>query len=181
MTALVRRNDTYGLLVLMLIFTAQRREEVAGMAWSEIDITARIWTIPTERSKNARAHRIYLSDQAMAILAQVPRFTGSDLVFSASGQNQYSRWSQAKKALDRDCGVTGWRLHDIRRTIVTHMAANGVPPHVADKLLSHKTGAINGVAAVYQQHDFFKEQSQALINWGHDVEAMKAGYQLVHC
>ena len=50
--------------------------------------------------------------------------------------------------------ITGWRLHDLRRTIVSGLARLGIPPHVADKILNHQAGTISGVAAVYQRHDF---------------------------
>jgi hypothetical protein len=67
-------------------------------------------------------------------------------------------------------GVTGWRLHDLRRTIVSGMARLGVPPHVADKILNHQAGTISGVAAVYQRHDFLLERKEALDRWGAHVE-----------
>ena len=68
------------------------------------------------------------------------------------------------------CGVDAWRLHDLRRTIVSGMARLGVPPHVADKILNHQAGTISGVAAVYQRHDFLAERKEALDRWGAHVE-----------
>jgi hypothetical protein len=65
--------------------------------------------------------------------------------------------------------VTDWVIHDLRRTAVTGMASLGVPPHVADKVLNHQTGAISGVAAVYQRHEFLVERKQALLAWGKHV------------
>ena len=66
--------------------------------------------------------------------------------------------------------ITGWRLHDLRRTIVSGLARLGIPPHVADKILNHQAGTISGVAAVYQRHDFLAEREEALDRWGVHVE-----------
>ena len=69
----------------------------------------------------------------------------------------------------QDFGITGWRLHDLRRTVVSGMARLGVPPHVADKILNHQAGTISGVAAVYQRHEFLAERKEALDCWGAHV------------
>ena len=69
----------------------------------------------------------------------------------------------------QDSGITGWRLHDLRRTVVSGMARLGVPPHVADKILNHQAGTISGVAAVYQRHEFLAERKEALDCWGAHV------------
>ena len=62
--------------------------------------------------------------------------------------------------------MTGWRLHDLRRTCVSGMARLGIAPHVADKILNHQSGTISGVAAVYQRHEFLAERQAALDLWG---------------
>jgi integrase len=87
-------------------------------------------------------------------------------VFSISGSKPFSAFSWAKPRLDELSGVRGWRLHDLRRTCVSGMAALGVPPHVADKILNHSSGTISGVAAVYQRHEFLAERKEALDRWG---------------
>jgi hypothetical protein len=68
--------------------------------------------------------------------------------------------------------MTGWRLHDLRRTCVSGMARLGVAPHVADKVLNHQSGTISGVAAVYQRHEFLEERKGALDRWGAHVERL---------
>jgi integrase len=67
------------------------------------------------------------------------------------GTKAFQEFSRAKRLLDKFSGVTGWRLHDLRRTCVSGMARLGVAPHVADKILNHQSGTISGVAAVYQR------------------------------
>lgn len=70
-----------------------------------------------------------------------------------------------------------WRLHDFRRTGVTVLARLGFPPHVADRLLNHVhgSGAISGVAAVYQRHEFLAEREKAIHAWAAHVLAVAAG------
>jgi integrase len=160
----------YGSIVELLALTGQRRDEVASMSWSEIDLPARTWTIPAARSKNNKPHIVHLSDPALRLLEQVPR-TG-ELVFSTNGRTPFQGFSKAKRQLDDRFDVTEWTLHDLRRTVVTGMARLGTPPHIADKVLNHQTGTISGVAAVYQRHPFLAERRHALDLWGAHVAAL---------
>ena len=87
----------------------------------------------------------------------------------ATADRPFRNFVHAKPKLDKKAGVSGWRLHDLRRTAVSGMARLGVPPHVADKILNHQTGTISGVAAVYQRHEFMKERKEALDLWATHV------------
>jgi integrase len=90
-------------------------------------------------------------------------------VFSRSGDIAFQDFSSAKREIDELSGVTGWRLHDLRRTCVSGMARLGIAPHVADKILNHQAGTISGVAAVYHRYDFLAERKEALETWGAHV------------
>jgi integrase len=147
-----------------LALTGQRREEVAGLTSEELDLERRIWTIPKSRTKNAKAHVVHLSDQSLAVLKRADQ--KGPLVFSRPGTKPFQEFSRAKSLLDKVSGVTGWRLHDLRRSCVSGMARLGVAPHVADKILNHQSGTISGVAAVYQRHEFLLERQAALDLWG---------------
>ena len=159
----------YGSIVEFLALTGQRRSEVAGMAWSELDLNERLWTIPKERSKNGKAHLVHLSSPALALLNQICSREG--LVFPSSGK-RFDDFSRRKRELDEVCEVASWRLHDLRRTCVSGMARLKIPPHVADKVINHQTGTISGVAAVYQRHEFLSERKEALERWGEHIEAL---------
>jgi integrase len=158
----------YGGIVELLALTGQRREEVARCTWDEIDLSMRSWKLSSARTKNAKAHEVYLSDQAVAVLGRVDRIGA--LVFSHSGNVPFQDFSIAKRELDQLSGVAGWRLHDLRRTCVSGMARLGIAPHVADKILNHQGGTISGVAAVYQRHNFLAERKKALEMWGAHVQ-----------
>ena len=158
----------YGAIVELLALTGQRREEVACLHWEELDLAQRIWTIPKARTKNAKAHIVHLSRQVLAVLKRADQ--RGPLVFTLLGTKSFQDFTHAKRRLDQLSGVTGWRLHDLRRTCVSGMARLGVAPHVADKILNHQVGTISGVAAVYQRHEFLAERRAALDLWGAHVD-----------
>jgi integrase len=89
----------FGGLFKVLLLTAQRRDEVGAMRWSELDLDGRIWTIPRERAKSDRAHIVHLSTLAIETIEAVPK-TG-DIVFSSTGASPVSGFSRAKDRLDR--------------------------------------------------------------------------------
>ena len=157
-------SGPYGAVVEVLALTGQRREEVACLRWEELDLAERTWTIPKARSKNGKAHIVHLSRQALVVLEGADR--RGPLLFTLLGTKPFQDFARAKRRLDQLSGVTGWRLHDLRRTCVSGMARLGVAPHVADKILNHQAGTISGVAAVYQRHDFLFERKEALDRWG---------------
>ena len=136
------------------------------MMWDELDLTQRVWVLPKSRTKNAKQHVVHLSEQSMAVLSAAVR---GPFVFSILGTKPFQEFSRAKRQIDEFSEVTGWRLHDLRRTCVSGMARLGVAPHVADKILNHQSGTISGVAAVYQRHEFLAERQKALDIWGAHV------------
>jgi integrase len=154
----------YGAMVEFLVLTAQRRGEVAGLVWDEIDLENGIWHLPASRTKNGRGHIVHLSTEARSVLEALPHRSG--YVFGTAGARPAISFSQNKLKIDQISFVTHWVIHDLRRTVVTGMASLGVSPHVADKVLNHQTGTISGVAAVYQRHEFLTERRDALLAWG---------------
>jgi integrase len=140
------------------------------MSWDEVDLDQRVWTLPATRTKNDRPHIVQLSDPAVVVIGTQPRL--GRFVFSRNGVTPVGDFSSQKCGLDDLCGVSHWRLHDLRRTMVSGMARLGVSPHVADKILNHVAGTISGVAAVYQRHEFMKERRDALERWGAHVEGL---------
>ena len=157
-------DDLYGGIVELLTLTGQRREEVARLTWEELDLKRRVWMIPKSRTKNAKPHVVQLSDELIAVLSRMEK--RGPYVFSVDGARPFQGFAVAKRKLDELSKVTGWRLHDLRRTCVSGMAGLGVAPHVADKILNHQSGTISGVAAVYQRHEFLAERKNALERWG---------------
>ena len=109
----------FGMIVRLLILTGQRREEVAAMRWSEIDLNARQWSIGSERTKNGQNHTIYLSNAATTILRERHQSIQRDLVFGTKGP--FSGWSKSKARIDARIAIflggqkmNEWRVHDLQ-------------------------------------------------------------------
>jgi integrase len=158
----------FNAIVRALLLTGQRREEVSGLAWAEIDEDLSGWTLPAVRAKNDKPHFIPLSAQVQALLRAQPRLNGASLVFPGE-QGVFSGWSKAKARLDQRSGVVGWTLHDLRRTMATGLQRLGVRLEVTEALLNHVSGSRAGIVGVYQRHSWADEKRAALDAWGAHV------------
>jgi integrase len=156
----------------LLALTGQRRDEIASMRWSELDLVKGTLTLKAERTKNATLHVVPLPSQALAILRSIPRFLGSDYVFTSTGTTPISGFGRFKRRLDRFVSLDAedWRFHDLRRTMATNMAMMRVQPHIIEAILNHKTGIVSGVAAIYNRHAYLDEKCEALERWAKHVE-----------
>lgn len=172
----------WGPYVRLLILTMQRRQEVAEMDWSEIDLEAGTWTLPAERAKNGEAHIIPLTGMAIdQLMALGPKTHG--LVFTTTGRTAVSGFSKAKTTLDDQMRlimaerqqarggesapifVPEWRLHDIRRTGATNLQGLGIPIEVTEAVLNHISGTRAGVAGIYNRYKYEPEKRSALTDW----------------
>lgn len=164
-------DDAYGRIVRLLILTGQRREEIGGLHWSEVEGSA--IRLPPDRVKNGREHLVPLAPAALAILEGLRGPSGSPLVFGPCGS-----WSNRKLALDLRIARTGyamapWRLHDIRRTVATRMGDRlGVLPHVVEAILNHISGHKSGVAGVYNLSRYENEMRAALCAWADHIDGL---------
>jgi len=151
-------GNTFSAMCRLLLLTAARRTEVAGMEWSEID-AAGVWTLPASRSKNKRAHSLPLSGAARAVVEAQSK--DGAFVFPSEAGTAYTAYSKGKSALDKAMGdaVAPWVLHDLRRTARSLMSRAGVQPHIAERVLNH---AMTGVGGVYDRHDYTEEKRNAL-------------------
>ena len=166
----------YGPLVKLLLLTGTRRTEASDARWSEFDLDAALWTIPPERFKSDRVHLIPLSKDAVTLLAEMPRWTEGDHVFSTrQGRIPIDGFSKAKSCLDvlvaKALGHAPppWQLHDIRRTVRTRLSQLRVPTDVAEMTIGHN---LQGLHAVYNQHEFLDERREALELWASKLRSV---------
>ena len=173
-------QDHFGDIVRLLILTGQRREEIGGLRWSEIDFGRGLIILPSARTKNNRLHELPLSPPVKAILERQLRRNSRDFVFGL-GQGGFSGWSDCKARLDQDLfdarkpkakPMPDWRLHDLRRTAATGMAERGVLPHIVEAVLNHVSGHRSGVAGIYNRARYETEMRGALERWAEYVEAI---------
>ena len=153
----------FGPLIRLLILTGQRLREVADMAWSEINFDRTLWTIPAIRMKGHRSHQVPLPPDALALLRSLPRFTAGDRVFTTTdGAKSVNGFSKAKLRMDELSGVVGWKFHDLRRTMRTHLSALPVQDLVRELVIAH---ARPGLHKVYDQHSYQDEKRECLTLW----------------
>lgn len=169
----------------LLILTGQRRSEVSGMRWEELDRRSAVWVIPPTRAKNGKAHLVPLSDAAVAqidLVAGGPDWPQRGYVLTTTSRSAVSGISKAKTALDEvitrmngDNTLEPWRLHDLRRTVATGLQRLGARFEVTEAVLNHVSGAKGGVAGIYQRHDWADEKRSALDAWAAHTQALVSG------
>ena len=160
----------YGALFQILALTGQRKSEVAEARWSEFDLAAKVWVIPAERMKADAAHLVPLSDEVIAILKSLPRFTRGDHLFSTDfGVKPVNGFSKGKVRLDKAMAAELGRLdpfvlHDIRRSVRTRLSDPElkVPEIVRELVIAHTKP---GLHKVYDLHAYRDEKRDALTAW----------------
>jgi integrase len=149
---------TFGALIRLLLLAAQRREKVVTMRWSDISPDG-TWTIRTAPREKGNAGALLLPEAALAIIRAQPRFASNPHVFAGISAGATNNFGRAKKSLDEAAGVTGYTLHDLRRTAKTLMARAGVRPDISERVLGH---TIKGVEGTYDWHHYHDEKADAL-------------------
>lgn len=169
----------FGSIIKMLIVTGQRREEVAGLDWRELDRASTTWTLPKERVKNGNSNLVPLNDLALQLLDQTAgsqEWPKRGLVFATSGGKSFSGFAKGKAQLDKRLGwddaIEPWRIHDLRRTLATGLQRLGTRFEVVEAVLNHVSGSKSGVAGIYQRHDWANEKRMALQAWGRHIEGL---------
>jgi integrase len=180
-------DGAYGTVLRLLILTGQRRDEIGGLRWSEIDFANHMIRLPAERVKNGHAHDVPLSAPALTLLRTMPRRLDRNFVFG-TGANGFGGYAIPKRMLDErintarrakgSAPMASWVVHDLRRTCATHMAKLGIQPHVVEAVLNHAGGHKAGVAGVYNRYTYEPEKQAALNRWAEHVMALVEGRQL---
>jgi integrase len=164
--AATKLDYPFGPLLQLLVLTGQRRNEIAGARWREFDLTKRLWTIPPERMKANAVHVVPLVDEVCMLLATLPRFKHGDYVFStAFGAKPVAGFSGFKEQLDRLMGAAltePFVLHDIRRSMRTHLSALPITDMVRELVIAHAQPRLH---KVYDQHAYLDEKRHALELW----------------
>lgn len=178
----------------LILVTAQRPGEVAGLHTREVD--GRWWTIPPERSKNGKEHRVYLTDTALELIGDTD---GKDFILpcphqakakpidshalpvavrrnlswpltDAKGKPLFQK--DGKPATKNRLGVEQFTPHDLRRTTATFMASMGFMDEIIDAVLNH---AKQGIIRTYNRHKYDKEKQLALEAWERKLKNIITG------
>jgi integrase len=154
----------YGEIVKLLMLTGQRRDEIAGARWSEVDLGRAVLELPAGRVKVDERHVVPLTPAVLEILGALPRFAAGDYLFSGqTGAKPFSGFSKARRRLNDLIGeIEPFTLHDLRRTTRTRLSELGVTPFVAELVIGH---AQQGVSAIYDLYRYHNEKRDALLKW----------------
>lgn len=163
MEELRKRDGIASRALEFTILTAARTSEVTGAQWSEIDMEAKVWTVPAGRIKGGRDHRVPLSSRAVAILKMLPREV--EYVFPGARKGQAIS-NMAMDAVLRRQGYKGGRatVHGFRSTFRDWAAERtAYPNHVVEMALAHSIG--NKVEAAYRRGDLFDKRQRLMAEW----------------
>jgi integrase len=130
---------------------------------------------PGPPQQNGKAHTLPLMPMMREIIESVPRMAERDHLFGNISALGFTAWAGGKAALDVHSGVTGWRVHDIRRSVATHMANIGIAPHIVEQVLNHVSGHKSGVAGVYNRSSYELEVRNALALWADHIRVLVGG------
>jgi integrase len=161
-TAAQQMGGTSGAYIRFLLLTAARKSEAANMRWSELKGVD--WILPAARNKVKADLVRPLSVAALAALVYVPRIEARDFAFRPLRAS-----AKLKRELDERSGVTGWVLHDLRRTARSLMSRAGVNTDHAERCLGH---VIGGVRATYDRHEFYNEKNHAFEALAAQIESI---------
>jgi integrase len=174
--ALPAVNPVFAGIVRTLMYSAQRRDEIARMQWKEID--GDVLVVPAERYKTKRDNLVPLTPKLKELLEAQPRHANCAYVFSTNGKTPFSGFSKCKAALDATINaarkakgikepIPNWRLHDLRRTARTLMSGAGVTNDIAERVLGHAMATIRGT---YDLHEYEAEKRDALERLGAAID-----------
>ncbi|MCP3679158.1 MAG: tyrosine-type recombinase/integrase [Gammaproteobacteria bacterium] len=162
-------NSNSSLALQFLILTATRTSEVLQAQWHEIDTANNIWTIPAERMKTKREHRVPLSRQSMEIINKLPSVAGNPYLFTGARRGR----SLSNMALLQLMRGMGYGVGGDRGNYVPHGfrssfrdwsgEISSYPRDVAEMALAHVIA--NKVEAAYRRGDLFSKRSNMMQDW----------------
>jgi integrase len=160
--AALQEGYPYSHLIRLLILTGQRRSELGDGEWGEIDLDKREWIIPASRMKMKKKHLVPLSDDAVAIIRDLPRFRSGEHLFSTThGIRPVDGFSNAKLRFDKLTGQFDkpWVFHDLRRTVRTNLSRwtfdNGrkIDEEVRERMVAHAQSTIKKTYDLWEYAD----------------------------
>ena len=144
------------------VLTAARSGEVRGATWGEIDLEAKVWTVPKERMKMGKEHRVPLSDPAIKLLKDMPRMEGTGLVFPGTKGQALSDMSltAVMRRMEVDAVPHGFR------STFRDWAGDrtNYPRDMAEAALAHKLE--NKVEEAYRRSDALEKRREMMQEWG---------------
>ncbi len=164
----------FGTIIRLCVLLGQRRSEISHLRADYIHNG--LITLPASLTKNKHEHTFPYGPMAAAILVDLPK---EGYLFPArktwrAGGTVYNAWNKDKPRLDKASGVTGWVIHDMRRTFVSAWAGLGIRLEVTEKYINHISGTHGGIVGIYQRHTFLPEMREAVEKWEQHLTSLVA-------
>jgi integrase len=150
-------DDVYGAFVRVALLCGQRRAKLADLRWDDLD--GDVWRIRREPREKGAPAALRLPPLAMAIIKAQPHVHGSPYVFTGSHNDAIGGFSARHRVFKARAGVEGFSVHDLRRCCRSLLSRAGVQPHIAERVLGHVVGGVEGI---YDQHGYDSEKADAL-------------------
>ena len=161
--ARLRNLHTYGAAkdaLEFVILTAARSAEVTGASWNEIDLEAKTWTIPADRTKTGAEHTVTLSTLAVGVLKRASEYKGTTgLIFPAARGGEIGRARMKEVLAKIASGVT---VHGFRSSFRDWAAETAVPRDVAESVLAH---VVPGVEGAYLRSSLVERRRPVMQDW----------------
>lgn len=135
-------NRDFSDLFTLLLLTGARKGNVLSMRWADVNLETRMWTLSGAQTKNGFTNVIVIPQEGISILNQRKLESDHQSVFVFPGAGRAGHLADPKKAwarLKKRMGVEDIRIHDLRRTLASHMAMDGVPLAIIGKVLNHRS------------------------------------------
>jgi integrase len=162
-------GDAPGALVKLLLLTGCRRDEIAYLRRAEVK--AEKLEFPASRTKNDEPHSVPITPMIRRVLGTLPK--SGEYVLNGNGAGLGGH-TKARAAI-KTPGLDHWTYHDLRRSFASGMARLGVPIHVTELCLNHKSGISNKpIVRIYQQYNYEAEVKAAFEKWNAHVESLVA-------
>jgi integrase len=158
-----QREATSALALELCILTAARSGEILGMRWREIDFDKKIWTVPAERMKAGREHRVPLSSRAIVLLRQLEKFRGGDFVFAGQTRNKPLS-NMAMEMVLRRMKIEDATVHGFRSSF-RDWAGNvsNFPREITETALAHVIG--DKAEQAYRRSDALDKRRKLMEAW----------------
>jgi integrase len=184
---LQQRNGMAARALELMTLTVARSREIRGATWAEFDLKAGLWTVPAERMKAGKEHRVPLTAQAVALLEALPRELASPYVFPAARGGMLSDMalSACMRRINeaREGGYLDKRSrcpavpHGLRSTFRDWASESGVSHDIAERALAHTIR--NAVEAAYHRTDLLEQRRGVMEAWAAHVTGSAAGGNVV--
>ena len=158
----------------MLFYTGCRKRETLNAEWEHIDVAERLWRIPSQDTKTGKPQEMPLSPSAWGTLEAVRALTGhTPFVFVGVTGKPILNPNKAKLRLVKASDVS-FRIHDIRRSVATHLARIGIRSETVSAILGHAIGR-SATTRIYERYERLPEKRAALERWADELERIVSG------